>query len=516
MFISTELDAAIAHEVADKAIPSISYVLFDREGILAMHHVGGRLDVDTRFRIGSISKTFAAILALQLVEAGKLDLDAPLAAAVPGIAAHVTLRKLLSHRSGLTREAGAGHYLDDSDAPLAATVESLKAARFKAASDGSAYFYSNAGFALVGAAVEAASGRTYAEQLAERVLDSLHLGSTAIRIASSRGHLAPASVWDIDRDWPAPLFDLGCAPAGNITASLDDIARYGQALLRGGESLLSLGALQQMWTPAGPAPDPVRGYGLGFAIDSLDGRRMVGHGGVVYGYASTLQLLPDAGLGIAMFGTLDSSNEIIGRLARYGLRLAVAQRSIGPWPHPPRRLARPTRAAVADLIGSYRDSDGNTVELRAARGGLHLIEDGLALEIRPVSETHYVFDGRIHGEGTTRADADLSFPAPNRMHWRGRDWTCTAEPAVVPPPPALAPHLGRYAPAFAPTELFWSNSRLICLIEYFCPHVCEPLSEATFLMHGSLYEAEHLTLGVTDTTGRPAIKVGEMLLTKLD
>lgn len=178
MFISTELDAAIAHEVADKAIPSISYVLFDREGILAMHHVGGRLDVDTRFRIGSISKTFAAILALQLVEAGKLDLDAPLAAAVPGIAAHVTLRKLLSHRSGLTREAGAGHYLDDSDAPLAATVESLKAARFKAASDGSAYFYSNAGFALVGAAVEAASGRTYAEQLAERVLDSLHLGST--------------------------------------------------------------------------------------------------------------------------------------------------------------------------------------------------------------------------------------------------------------------------------------------------------------------------------------------------
>jgi D-alanyl-D-alanine dipeptidase len=516
VFASADLDALIAYEVADKVIPSISYVLFDRRDVLALRHVGGALDEAARFRIGSISKTFAAIAAMQLVASGKLDLEAPVDDHVPGIAPHVTLGKLLSHRSGLTREAGIGHYLDDSAAPLAQTVDSLRHARFKAPVDGSAHAYSNAGFALVGAAVEAAGGRPYAEQLADAVLRPLGLDETAIMLTPEvRAHLAAARVWTLEEDRPAPLFDLGSAPAGNLTATLGDLARYGQALLQGGEPLLPPPVLERMWAPAGPAPDPARGYGLGFSIDTLDGRRLVGHGGAVYGYASTLQLLPGSGLGIAMIATLDFTNELVGRLARYALRLALAQRNVGRWPRPPRRLMRPTTAAAAELTGTYCDPSGARIELRAARGGLHLIEDGLALEIRPVGETAYVLDGRIHGEGTAHPDPDLVFPAPGRLRWRGRDWTSALEPLGNEPPPAIAPYLGRYAPVFAPTELIWSNGRLVCLIEYFCPHVCEPSSDTMFVMHGSLYEAERLELGVTDALGRPAIRVGEMLLARL-
>jgi CubicO group peptidase (beta-lactamase class C family) len=160
-------DELVAYEVADKAIPSISYVLFEKNDVLEWRNVasGAALRDDSLFRIGSVSKTFAAILAMRLVGQGKLDLDADIAAVIDGFSpidpmhgAPVTLRKLLSHRSGLTREAGPGGYLDPHAPTLAVTVEGLAGSRLKAASDGSQYHYSNAGYAVVGRAVELAAG----------------------------------------------------------------------------------------------------------------------------------------------------------------------------------------------------------------------------------------------------------------------------------------------------------------------------------------------------------------------
>ena len=162
-----ELRAAIAHEVADKAIPSISYALFDTKSVLAQGHIvpsgAPPLPADVRLRIGSITKTFTALAAMREVEAGRLDLDADVSRYLGafdvtwrGERVPLTLRRLLSHRSGLTREAGRGHYLADDAIPLGATVDSLRRSRLKVAPD--TYRYSNAGFALVGACIEAASG----------------------------------------------------------------------------------------------------------------------------------------------------------------------------------------------------------------------------------------------------------------------------------------------------------------------------------------------------------------------
>ena len=513
------LDDLIAYEIADKAIPSLSYALFDGNGIIASRHhsLSGAIDDNTIFRIGSVSKTFAAVQAMQLVAQGKLDLDAPVARWLPHFRPRdpilgptaPTLQQLLSHRSGLTREAGRGHYLDDAPPPLDEIVASIADFPLKAPGDGSAYFYSNAGYAVVSAIIERASGRSYADNLAATILRPLGLSDTVIALDPAiRAALAPALLWDIEHDYPAPVFDLGGPAAGNIFATLDDLARYGQALLGG--TLLPRPLLDTMWTPArgGPAD---RGYGLGFAVDTLDGHRSVGHGGVVYGYASSLQLLPDAGLGVVVFATLDCSNDIIGRIGRRALRHALAARG---GTEPPRARRLPAAGATTGqlLAGWYGSDDGEAIELRAKGERLYLMDDGVPLEIRPLSANSFALDGRIYGEESSQAYPVFKEHA-DRLRWKGKLWQRSAEPAV--PASGITPHLGAHGPSFLPTFLTAAADGLHCRMELIAPHRCERLDAHRFILHGGMYDRETLELGLTGPNGRPAIRVGAMLLERL-
>lgn len=518
-----DLDALIAYEVADKAIPSISYVLFDRDDVLALRHSAqaGRLPEDALFRIGSVSKTFAAVLAMRLVEQGKLDLDADIATYVPGFeptnphgGGPITLRRLLSHRSGLTREARDGGYLDDRGVSLATTVAGLALSTLKAPSDGSAYFYSNAGFAVIGRAIERVVARSYAEHLGQTLFGPLGLDDSAITIGrDDRARLAPAAMWTAaGGEYAAPLFDLGSAPAGNITAPLVDVARWGQALLRGGDGAVGDETLKAMWSRAGPGP--ARGYGLGFQIDTLDGFRSVGHGGAVYGYSTAFTLLPEVGLGVAVVTTLDFTGELAGRLARRALRLALASRGLTKWPRAARQLPSAGGGLAGELAGTYLADDGAAIELRAIGVRLILQENGAPVEIRPIGQGRFVLDGRLYGEETMHPFPMVEIEN-GTARWRDRAWRW-APAQVETAPPELAPHLGTYDPAFMPTWLGVSGGRLICRIENLSPHVCEPLGDNRYEMHGPMYERETLELGVLDEQGRPAIRVGEMILTKRD
>jgi D-alanyl-D-alanine dipeptidase len=517
-----DFDALIAYEVADKAIPSVSYVLFDQNDVLAQRHFAqaGALQEDALFRIGSLSKTFAAVLAMRLVEQGKLDLDTDIATYVPGftpINPHgggpITLRLLLGHRAGLTREARDGGYLDDRGVPLALTVQGLARSTLKAPSDGSAYFYSNAGYAVVGRAIERIAARSYAELLTQQILAPLGLGDTAIVLSrDARARLAPAAMWTAtDGEYAAPVFDLGSAPAGNIVASLADVARWGQALLRQ-DGPVGPATLDRMWTA--PGADPQRGYGLGFQLDMLDGFRSVGHGGAVYGYSTAFTLLPEAGLGAAVVGTLDFTGELAGRLVRRALRLMLASRRLSRWPAPARQLPSAGWAVAGRMAGTYVADDDAAIELRASGVRLILEENGVPAELRPIGQGRFTLDGRLHGEETSHP-----YPAvetgDGEVRWRDRVWR-RVEAHAERVPPELGPYLGSYDPAFMPTWLGVSAGRLVCRIENLSVHICEPLGGKRYLMRGPMYEREILTLGVVDGQGRPAIQVGEMILTKRD
>ena len=544
--LASAIERFLVHEVRDKSIPSISYALVDRDVVLASGHVQRsdapqELDDHSLFRIGSVTKTFTAICVMQLAERGMLDIDADVSTHIPDFrpenpfagqeagpyGAHISLRKLMSHTAGLVREAEAGHYLDDSRPPLDVTVDGLKTSVLKEDPSAGLMHYSNAGIAVVGAVIERVSGMLYADYVRENILRPLGMLDTHLSLSPEvLRALAPASMWTIDGDIPAPVFDLGGVPAGNIYSTASDMAKFAICLLRGGfapdgRSLVSPSSLETIWTGVGRRPPGYSGsqkaYGLGFGIGTVNGWTCVGHGGAVYGYATQLSVLPHAGLAVLIFSTLDFSNQIADRLARRVLQLGLAERLMGtappfPTPHPPL-----TTAHLAAMPGLYETEDGTqSVELRERNGRLYLMGEGVPLELKYCGGNDFTIDGRIYGPEADYPHLELTYRLDTGMlGWKGLDWI-RGEARHVQAPEALKPHLGVYGPAFNPTYLSHANGRLKCLIEYFCSHDCEPLPDGTYRMHGILYEGETLELGAHDPQGRQGIRVGPMFLARVE
>jgi len=132
------LERFIAHEMTDKGIPALSIALVDDQRIVWSQGFGfadpkGKVPAtaETIYRVGSVSKLFTDIAVMQLVEQGKIDLDAPVTRYLPDFRPRnpfgkpVTLRQLMSHRSGLVREPPVGNYFDPTEPSLSRTISSL-------------------------------------------------------------------------------------------------------------------------------------------------------------------------------------------------------------------------------------------------------------------------------------------------------------------------------------------------------------------------------------------------------
>jgi serine beta-lactamase-like protein LACTB len=225
--VARTLDRFIRHEMADKELPALSIALVAGQNVIWARGFGIANPRDstpatarTVYRVGSVSKLFTDIGVMQLVERGVLDLDAPVTRYVPDFhpsgqgASAITLRQLMSHRSGLVREPPVGHYFDNSSPALEATVRSLSDTRL-AYAPGVRTKYSNAGIAVVGLAVATAGQGRFPQYLADNVLRPMGLEDSAFEPDSSIApRIAEASMWTLDhRGFPAPTFQLGMAPA---------------------------------------------------------------------------------------------------------------------------------------------------------------------------------------------------------------------------------------------------------------------------------------------------------------
>ena len=183
--VITVMRQRIAHEMDDKQLPALAIALVDDQRIVwsqgfgyqdAAHKIPAT--PDTVFRVGSVSKLFTDIGIMRLVAAGKLNLDAPVTTYLPNFhpanpfGAAITLRELMSHRSGLVREPPIGHYFDSSAPTLQATVDSLNQTTL-VYPPGTRTKYSNAALATVGYVLQTVSRDPYATYLTRSVLAPL-------------------------------------------------------------------------------------------------------------------------------------------------------------------------------------------------------------------------------------------------------------------------------------------------------------------------------------------------------
>ena len=467
----------------DKRIPAMALALTEGERIVwatgfGEARPGVPTDPDTLFRVGSVSKLFTDIAVVARSEAGELDLDRPVGEALPGFAPAppgegITLRQLMAHRAGLVREPPVGHYFDDSSPSLRATVESLNGVP-PVFAPGSRQKYSNAGIAVVGRVLEHTAGKPFADAVTEAVLAPLGLESSSFSLAAAPpGRLASATMWSYDgREFPAPDFPLGMAPAGSMVTSVRDLGRF-LTLLAGGSlpGVLGSEGLAQMWRVQFPAgPGDRTGFGLGFHLDFLeppgggDPLRLVGHGGAIYGYSTELAFLPDAGLGAVAVSNVDFTNGVVSRIVRLALEAALALRSGAEVDF---ARSRPLPAGLADrLHGLYEGPQGTRIRI-LARGEGAILEAGSAtLELRALDgSSDLVADSRL-GFGPEIGIAGEDPESVSALAIGEARLSRIPDPPPPPPPAEFLPLLGEYGWDHDLLFVFERDGALTVLIEW--------------------------------------------------
>jgi CubicO group peptidase (beta-lactamase class C family)/D-alanyl-D-alanine dipeptidase len=510
--VARALERLIEHEMRDKDLPAISIALVDDQRTVWARGFGhARGDstpatAETVHRVGSVSKLFTDIGIMQLVERGEVDLDAPVERYIPtfrpanSTGKPITLRQLMSHRSGLQREPAVGNYFEDTEPTLAATVASLNGRELVYAPE-TRTKYSNAGIAVVGYVLESLKGEPFAQYLPRSVLVPLGIEASAFEPTPAvRDRLATSYMWTWDgRLFEAPTFQLGMAPAGSMYASVLDLGRFMSALFTGGEGVngrvLRRESLEQMWTPQYAAAGQRTGFGIGFAISELDGRRRIGHGGAIYGFSTDLAALPDDRLGAAVVITLDMTNSVAERISGAALRLMLAAKQGQPLPEIRLPAAVPVARARA-LEGRYANAN-RTVDLVVRNDQLQIRTPGTYV-LRAFGDTLLVDDRAAFGTRLHVLDSD-------RIIF-GRD---TLVRTVYAKPPAAPDEwmglIGEYGWDHNILYIYEDAGRLHALIEWFFPYALEQESDDVFAFPAAgLYDGEKLifTRGADGTATR--------------
>jgi D-alanyl-D-alanine carboxypeptidase len=276
------------------------------------------LDGDSPFAIASITKTFTAAVALQLVEEGRLSLGQEVRQLLPDVQAPagVKVGQLLRHTSGIAdllnplrdRLNAATDRLWHPDEVVAAVGQPWFA-------PGAAWAYSNTNYVLLGMIVEKVTGQSFAHELRERILAPLELSSTGLLL----GEGAPPLM--------TPSWASAFGASGSMYASADDLLRWGDALYGG--RVLGSKALKHMLDFKG------HGYGMGAEKIPIGGVPGYGHSGLLRGYTSLVVHLPEPEITLVLMGTtnmFDPARVLAHREARQPSILDLAQEAAGVEP----------------------------------------------------------------------------------------------------------------------------------------------------------------------------------------
>lgn len=519
--VIARVEALIRHEMAAKELPALSIALIDDQRIVWARGLGfadpGRkvpATENTIYRVGSVSKLFTDIAIMQLAERGEVDVDAPVQRYLPQFrpvnpfGKPITLRQLMAHRSGLTREPPAGHYFDETNPTLAATVESLNGTELLYAPEARTK-YSNAGIAVVGYVLERLKKEPFEKYVQRSVLDPIGMRSSSFaRGPAIAPNLSKAFLWTYHgRVFEAPVFELGIGPAGNLYSTVTDLGRFLSVLFAGGRGpsgqILKPETLAEMWRPQF-ARDAR--FGIGFALSRFGGRRRIGHGGAVYGFATDLSALPDEKLGAVVVTTKDSANAVVRRIGTEALRLMLAARAGKPLPAI--AMTEPAPADLARRLEGRYGAGAKAVDLWAQDGRLYMLRaaGGQRLELRRLGDALVV-------DGLLEVDHGKSFkPLPGALLAGGERLARVPDRKPDPAPSRWRGLIGEYGWDHNILYILEKDGRLNALIEWYDYYPLAEISAAEFRFpNWGLYDGERLTFRL-DASGRAVeARVGEVV-----
>jgi CubicO group peptidase (beta-lactamase class C family) len=387
-----------------------------RDGSLAWSAGRGRVggtapDAGTQFRIGSITKTFTAILVARLRDEGKLSLSDPFEQYVPGTPfGDRTIAQLLSHTAGTQAETSGQPWWERAPgADWAGLAETFTDDVVKHRA-GRRFHYSNTGFAALGELVARLRGSSWREALRAEILEPLGLQRTTYFPEAPHADGFAVHPW-ADILLPEPAEDSGAlAPAGQLWSTVTDLARWGAFLSGDTGDVLDSATLAELREPAcvDDGPEWTAGWGLGLQLMKFKGRTLVGHGGSMPGFLAGLFVDLEDGYGaIAMANTTSGAGvgllcfDLISCLREHEPPLPAEWIPSGSPP-----------SGVLDLVGPwYWGTTAVVMRATGADGWLDLrplAGRGRASRFKPVDTDQWIgLDGYYYGE-TLRAVRDAA------------------------------------------------------------------------------------------------------------
>ncbi len=445
-------------------------VVYARGAGMADIDAGDGADIETVYRLGSITKQFASAIILQLVEEGRVSLDDTVSDYLPDYpqpGASASVRQLLNHTSGIASytnlpsfTANADAYADDglSTAQLIATFADAPM-DFQS---GENWNYNNSGYVLLGAIIETVTGQDWSTVVEERIsgplgLETLQSGTFEAQAANM------ASGYTLnDEGEPATARRIHMSlphAAGNLISDVTDLAEWAEAL-HGGE-VVSDALYAEMIAPT-VLPDGTEvPYGYGLTPGDVRGRPSIGHGGGIFGFTTDSLYLPDEDIFVAVLTNSDQSVLSPSLVARRMASFAIGD------PYPSFTEAEIDPAAFEPLFGVYAIEGTNDARQFFARDGqlYTLRSGGSASEVYSAGGNRFFYgpdsltwfelipsdDGehqmRMHQQGASEAEIALwSGPMPEG-------------PAVIELPVAtLGAYVGEYSLGPATLSVRLSNA----------------------------------------------------------
>lgn len=510
---------AVAWIVDGETVHTAGYGMADAERKIPM-------TAETKFRAASISKLFNAIAAMQLVEKGKLSLDAPIEKSVAGFSIlnpfegsdPITLRMLLSHRSGLVREAPVGGYFDAGYSSNSECLESI-ASCVLANPPGTKACYSNVGPTVAGRALEIQTGMAFDEYQQKNILDPLGMNNSGWILTDEVRKKLAVGLMRYNRGdgtfglCEAPSFELGTTPAGSLVTTAGDLAKFA-AFVMSGTAGANQSAPSQL-TPPLIHPETLNemfkvqftgaaeGFGLGFIKRNYRGNQVARHGGQLYGFCSLFSVIPEKKIGVVI---LSNGDEIIGpvrKLTDIALDLLLEAIHDEPLPIPQQEL-NPSYKELNDFAGEYESpSHWATIKVFGDEKEHKLTANFSTqnISLTAVEPLKFLADGRImHREPFTfERDADGKITGFTALEQKFKRLDVSK---IKQPPLAWEKYVGSYGPEYIPLVVSIRNGRLYACVENEYDYHLRPLNRVTFHLTPGIYTDEQLVFQI-DEKGKP-------------
>lgn len=380
-------------------------VLFRGASGMADLELDVRLTADNVFRIGSITKQFTAAGILLLEEQGKLSVTDDINTYLPVYPTHgytITIEHLLSHTSGIFNYTDIPGYFDGIAIRKDVSTEELIEVFAELPMDfapGEEHRYSNSGYVLLGAIIEAVSGQSYAEFMQTAIFDPLGLehtyhGGPQIIPNRASGYQGTVGAYS-NAGYLSMTQPHG---AGALLSTVDDLAKWTTALFNG--DLLSKASLKKMTTDYELNNGEHAGYAYGFWVRARFGEQEIAHGGGIHGFVSTGILLPKQKIYAAILSNNSENQSLFFLAAQMAFDTAGAD-------YPTFAAIDIDRERIPDYLGIYqindRESrtvmveDGRLYTQRPGGGRSEIVAYGEDAFFYPGSFTHLKFDRDRHG-----------------------------------------------------------------------------------------------------------------------